>query len=33
MVADRIMAAMKKRKEAENSSAVDVDVKEVPNGE
>lgn len=33
MVAERIMAAMQKRKEAENSSAVDVEAKEVPNGE
>lgn len=29
MVADRIMAAMQRRKEVENSSAIDVDVKEV----
>lgn len=32
MVADRIMAAMAKRKEAERGDAVDVEVKEVPNG-
>lgn len=32
MVADRIMAAMAKRKTAERGDAVDVDVVEVPNG-
>lgn len=32
-VAERIMAAMQKRKEAEASNTVDVEVKEIPNGE
>lgn len=32
-VAERIMAAMQKRKEAERTDTVDVEVKEVPNGE
>jgi hypothetical protein len=32
-VAERIMAAMQKRKEAEQSNTVDVEAKEIPNGE
>jgi hypothetical protein len=32
MVADRIMAAMAKRKVAEQGDAIDVDAVEVPNG-
>jgi hypothetical protein len=32
-VAERIMAAMQKRKEAEQGSAIDVEAKEIPNGE
>jgi hypothetical protein len=32
-VAERIMAAMQKRKEAESANTVDVEAKEIPNGE
>jgi hypothetical protein len=32
-VAERIMAAMQKRREAEQGSAIDVEAKEIPNGE